>query len=410
MAKNFYQQYTQKAFAPKANANPSDDEPQAGEVRETAPATEPSAAATTPDTTPQGEAQPGANATAAQNPSPVAPPPVQQPKSNLGTLAGKPDPQGGKPITAIQRNDTNPDNYPAEDDEDDDEGNTDTKDTKNPIAGIDYDDPHFFTKLTQILTEKPTMTKEEAEKQDKSARAAHDMASLAHGITAIANVALSGEAPSQVLPELYKINPTKYADQAKAERIKYAQSMLGAAGKDHAAKLSRDKAKADANYNNLKLQLKMAEDRAQENYRAATLELQKAKTAQAKAIAEKKLKMAERQLNETARHHRQMESKAGNTKQTWDPLVIKGPNGQTRSYDMNKDQEVHQYWQQFKAKGLYDGFPDEEPKTAAERRAYIYSHLNDFVPGSSQNLGHNYTDDEKDDYFFEHYHDGGGWN
>lgn len=380
MATKFYQQYTQKAFAPKADADEQ-------EQSNNAPVTP----------TPEG----GNNSTTPNvNSTPAVP--TQQPPV---IAQQKPNPTGGKPITPIQSNDTNPDNYPQDNDDNEKDG-TPVEKAKSPLADIDYDDPSFFTKLTQILTEKPTMTKEEAEKRDKAARAAHDVASLAHGITAISNVALSGEAPSQDLPQLYKINPTQYADRAKAERIKYAQSMLGAAGKDHATRMAREKNKADTDYKNFKMNFEIGKEQAQRDYRAALLALKAAKNADDRANAQAKLKLATQRLNEARRHNLQTENNSSGKKQQWDPVVIKGPNGQTRSYDMNKDQEVHEYWKYLRDNGIYQGFPEDEPTSANDRRAYIFSHLGEFQKGSSKGLGHDYSQREKDNYRMEYSDDG----
>lgn len=216
-----------------------------------------------------------------------------------------------------------------------------------PTTDTDMPDPseyHQFQDLYSQLYENP-ITPEEEEKRKRAASAVEGIGHLGNVMNAFSNLIFTGKgAPSQQLPEVPD-EIQKFEDRMAEKRRMYASGLMGAKARD----LQDWKDAYTMSYN----QKKAIDDRAMELMKLnANMTSQQAKLQAQQDIAAKR-------AEETKRHNQAMESIGWTNAQTarsnknsssggtsgkrgkdYGKKRIEGPNGETRYYDMNDDNDV----------------------------------------------------------------------
>lgn len=222
---------------------------------------------------------------------------------------------------------------------------------------------HQFQDLYSQLYENP-ITPEEEEKRKRAASAVEGIGHLGNVMNAFSNLIFTGKgAPSQQLPEVPD-EIQKFEDRLAEKRRMYASGLMGAKARD----LQDWKDAYTMSYN----QKKAIDDRAMELMKLnANMTSQQAKLQAQQDIAAKR-------AEETKRHNQAMESIGWTNAQTarsnknsspgassgassgkkgkdYGKRNIEGPNGETRYYDMNDDNDVVRLYKEAKNWRLVTG-------------------------------------------------------
>lgn len=236
-----------------------------------------------------------------------------------------------------------------------------------PTADIDMPAPseyHQFQDLYSQLYEKP-ITPEEEDRRKRAASAVEGVGHLGNVLSAFSNLIFTGKgAPSQELPKVPDSRLQTFEDRIAEKRRMYASGLMGAKARD----LQDWKDAYTMRYN----QKKAIDDRAMELMKLnANMTSQQAKLQAQQDIAAKR-------AEETKRHNQAMESIGWTNAQTarsnknsspgassgassgkkgkdYGKRNIEGPNGETRYYDMNDDNDVVRLYKEAKNWRLVTG-------------------------------------------------------
>lgn len=269
----------------------------------------------------------------------------------------------------------------------------------NPILNIDLEDPHYFSKLADIMAERP-MTQEEEERRKRRATASQAVAGLGNAISALSNVFFSGEAPSQTIAPIPKVEYDSFEQRARAQRQAYINQVLNGAKQDYNSYQAAKQAAANLQY---KKDKDTADRDARAGINAANLEYKTNKDNE-----DRKLKREIAQKNNSTRIQAANIRASGSGKNRKDPdyYEVRDMNGNPHIYNINDDSDAAQLFGRMVNNGIFKFDPvmgEKEPKTAKEMRDYINkwrgqsqrTQSTTVLPKNQSNSGNNSTNTQR---------------
>lgn len=237
----------------------------------------------------------------------------------------------------------------------------------NPILNIDLEDPHYFSKLADIMAERP-MTQEEEERRKRSATASQAVAGLGNAISALSNVFLSGEAPSQTIAPIPKVEYEPFEQKARAQRQAYINQVLNGAKQDYNSYQAAKQAAANLAY---KREQAAADRDAKAGINAANLAYKTDNDNKNRAL---KREIAQKNNSTRIQAANIRASGSGKNNREPDYYEVRDMNGNLHVYDINDDRDAAQMFGRMVNNGIFKFDPvmgEKEPKTAKEMRDYI---------------------------------------
>lgn len=243
----------------------------------------------------------------------------------------------------------------------------------NPILGLDLEDPHYYSKLADIMAEKP-MTQEEEERRKRGAAASQAVAGLGNAISALSNVFLSGKAPSQTIAPIPKADYDTLEKKAREQRKTYVDQIMNGASLDYTSYQKAKQAAAALDYKRDKDE----KDRAVQIAIAdGNLDYKKDKDEKDRA-ARKAIADGRNETTIRSASIRANKSGGGNKDKKPDLYYVYGKDGKETVYDISNDEDAAKLFGLLANKNNFYEFDpvmgDKPPKTAKEMRTYIDSH------------------------------------
>ena len=109
---------------------------------------------------------------------------------------------------------------------------TNPEDTRAGMSEPKMSDYQFNQNFYKQYMQKP-VTQEEEDRRKRAAQSAQAIAGLGNVISAFSNLAFSGEAPSQTLPQLPQVDYLSFSDRLKQQRDRYGAGLVNARARDY---------------------------------------------------------------------------------------------------------------------------------------------------------------------------------
>ena len=109
---------------------------------------------------------------------------------------------------------------------------TNPEDTQAGMSEPKMSDYQFNQNFYREYMQKP-VTQEEEDRRKRAAQSAQAIAGLGNVISAFSNLAFSGEAPSQNLPQLPQVDYLSFSDRLKQQRDQYGAGLVNARARDY---------------------------------------------------------------------------------------------------------------------------------------------------------------------------------
>lgn len=109
---------------------------------------------------------------------------------------------------------------------------TNPEDTQVGMSEPKMSDYQFNQNFYKQYMQKP-VTQEEEDRRKRAAQSAQAIAGLGNVISAFSNLAFSGEAPSQTLPQLPQVDYLSFSDRLKQQRDQYGSGLVNARARDY---------------------------------------------------------------------------------------------------------------------------------------------------------------------------------
>lgn len=114
---------------------------------------------------------------------------------------------------------------------------TNPEDTRAGMSEPKMSDYQFNQNFYKQYMQKP-VTQEEEDRRKRAAQSAQAIAGLGSVISAFSNLAFSGEAPSQTLPQLPQVDYLSFSDRLKQQRDQYGAGLVNARARDYSEYLN----------------------------------------------------------------------------------------------------------------------------------------------------------------------------
>lgn len=109
---------------------------------------------------------------------------------------------------------------------------TNPEDTQAGMSAPKMSDYQFNQNFYKQYMQKP-VTQEEEDRRKRAAQSAQAIAGLGNVISAFSNLAFSGAAPSQTLPQLPQVDYLSFSDRLKQQRDQYGAGLINARARDY---------------------------------------------------------------------------------------------------------------------------------------------------------------------------------